>query len=517
MSLSFLSKKPWHVSTVRNVEKVWLAEKKRDEEAKRTAELQKQIDEEREIDDLRRLQRDQGLVTDPKQKVEWMYEGPGSAVSAAETADAYKLGQKAYEPATAATELAALESKEAAGSTWLDPKASDANEQFARLHNDPLYAMRQSEQRDRDKKVLKNPLAMRRIKQRLGDELREYEQRKRAQKEAKKARKEAKKMKKDKKKAAKKDKKKKNKALAKNDDDDSDDSDDDDEAAGDHHHNRHRRAISTEEDDDDDDEDDEDYSPPGLTARSYATSSTNARGLTRSVGRILGGGLSRLTSSVSHRINDIAGAKLTHDHATQFTYVRQSLLLWREVMRTTYKLWSDADADLLLSSHGAYQLWNTGQGLNRVQACPRVAQEMRRVLARAQRESGAPWVGLSVVHLGDRDVPNALMFIDKYTQVPRILAPVVSVVDAVPGLCAADDAVRAYVEDKWGGARQLQDAVLADFFKRAFDGDGDDGGSCIDGRLTSAWNWCSKIAKKDFYAVFSMAGFLGFDGSYRDD
>jgi hypothetical protein len=35
-------------------------------------------------------------------------------------------------------------------------------------------------------------------------------------------------------------------------------------------------------------------------------------------------------------------------------------------------------------------------------------------------------------------------------------------------------------------------------------------GSCIDGRLTSAWNWCSKIEKKRYYHVFLLCGFTGF-------
>jgi hypothetical protein len=37
--------------------------------------------------------------------------------------------------------------------------------------------------------------------------------------------------------------------------------------------------------------------------------------------------------------------------------------------------------------------------------------------------------------------------------------------------------------------------------------------SCIDGRLTSAWNWCSQLQSKPFYPIFKLAGFTSFDGT----
>eukprot|EP00049_Salpingoeca_infusionum_P002808 m.60090 g.60090 ORF g.60090 m.60090 type:complete len:566 (-) comp11799_c1_seq1:124-1821(-) len=202
------------------------------------------------------------------------------------------------------------------------------------------------------------------------------------------------------------------------------------------------------------------------------------------------------------------GSKLSHPHGTQYTFVLQTLMLWKEVTKRMFSLWHAADEDMLSGSR--YILANTGQGLNRMQDCPNVSAAMREILRSVQRQCGS-WVGLSVVHLGDRDVPNALVFIDKYTQIPRILNPIVQTIEAIDDL-AQDPCTAQYV---CGGIEQLKTFILRDFFRHGFDGSGSDGGSCIDGRLTSAWNWCSKLEKKEYYHVFMLAGFEGFDGSFK--
>jgi len=213
----------------------------------------------------------------------------------------------------------------------------------------------------------------------------------------------------------------------------------------------------------------------------------------------------------------VNGARLTHNHARQFHYVKQSLSLWREVAHEMFKLWILAEQDLLDSAH-AYQLKDTGQGLNRVQAAPRISKAMQNIVHKVQQRVGPDnWVGSSVIHLGDHNVPNALMFIDKYTQIPRILNPIVIALRNLRDVMANAE-LKEYVNERFGGLDPCRKDILCDFFKYAFDGSGADNffdaGSCIDGRLTSAWHWCSQIDKKPFYHIFLLTGFTGFDGQF---
>jgi len=209
------------------------------------------------------------------------------------------------------------------------------------------------------------------------------------------------------------------------------------------------------------------------------------------------------------------GARLSHSHKVHYFYVLQSLTLWREILHEMFMLWCLAEDDLLERNNG-YRLRETGQGPNRIQSCPRIGKALRAILRRVQKEAGG-WVGSSVVHLGDHNVPNALVFIDKYNQVPRILNPIIITLNEIDRMMTRKKLSR-YIKSNWGDAESLRKHILCDFFRHGFDGSGADNfydaGSCIDGRLTSAWNWCENITQKDFYPVFQITGFQSFDGSW---
>jgi len=210
----------------------------------------------------------------------------------------------------------------------------------------------------------------------------------------------------------------------------------------------------------------------------------------------------------------LAGSRLSHDHNRQFKYVEQTLVFWKVILKNFYKLWSLAEHDLL--SERGYTLRDTGQGLNRVQGAPLVSATVSKIVMAVKNEMGY-WIGSDMVHLGDHSVPNALVFIDKYTQVPRIVQPLINILDRIPQLYQGS--LGQQLEEKFGSVDVIRTIILADFFRHGFDGSGADNfydaGSCIDGRLTSAWNWCSLIHKKNYYPIFQLLDFQGFDGSFR--
>ncbi len=211
------------------------------------------------------------------------------------------------------------------------------------------------------------------------------------------------------------------------------------------------------------------------------------------------------------------GSRLSHSHERQFYFALQSLTLWRDIIDDMFRLWAMAEEDLLSESI-SYSLKDTGQGMQRVQQSPLTYKSMQSILVRVQGKVNQ-WIGSNVIHLGDHNVPNALTFIDKYTQVPRILSPIVSCLENLERICEEDDGVDKFIETGFGGVEQVKKDILYDFFKSAFDGSGADNfydaGSCIDGRLTSAWNWCSQLPDKPFYCIFKLTGFTGFDGEFK--
>lgn len=156
MGLAFLNKKGWHTGSFQNIEKVWIAEMKDQEEKRLTQEAQRRLKEEQHYEDLKRLQVEAGLI--PKshlQRLDWMYEGGAIKNTSSEE---YLLGKPYSEPETVKGEWRPTLCKEST--------ANQANEVFTKVHEDPYFAILQEEQRRR-KEVTSNPQRMNELKKEI--------------------------------------------------------------------------------------------------------------------------------------------------------------------------------------------------------------------------------------------------------------------------------------------------------------------------------------------------------------
>ena len=131
-----------------------------------------------------------------------------------------------------------------------------------------------------------------------------------------------------------------------------------------------------------------------------------------------------------------------------------------------------AEVDLLSESI-TFSLKDTGQGYQRVQQSAMTYKAMQQILSRVQNKVNK-WIESNITHLGDQNAPNALTFIDKYVQVPRILSPFVNCLENLERLCKEDDSVRKFIEAGFGGVESNSKRYTLRLFPTAFDGSGAD-------------------------------------------
>ena len=163
MALAFLSKKSWHVANFTNQEAVWKAEQVEAAETRKLEEWKTKREEERQIEELRRLQRESGQGEasyggkHAQERVDFLYEQQTTKK------EEYLLGK----PVDIEVEKSDVKQVEALpGANFLgvgqNNLSSSANEEFNKMNNDPLVAMRTEEQKALQR-LLSNPIKMKAI------------------------------------------------------------------------------------------------------------------------------------------------------------------------------------------------------------------------------------------------------------------------------------------------------------------------------------------------------------------
>lgn len=192
MGLAFLNKKSWHTGSFKNIEEVWKAKEKQKDLMMKREEIRKKVVEEKYSEELKKMQVEAGLLpASSLNRMEWMYTSHDNEDNK-NSAEAYLLGK-------AVNSLAETHGALKAVTYNPDENEAEANEDFVRLVEDPLYVMaKETEKRRRE--MMANPVKMRDIYEEVRQLMLAKAERKKAKKE-KKEKKDKKHKKKDKRKS----------------------------------------------------------------------------------------------------------------------------------------------------------------------------------------------------------------------------------------------------------------------------------------------------------------------------
>lgn len=177
MGLAFLNKKSWHTGSFKNIEEVWKAKEKQIELMMKREEIRKKVVEEKYSEELKKMQVEAGLLpASSLNRMEWMYSAHDDAENK-NNAEAYLLGK-------AVNSLAETQGALKPVIYNTDANEAEANEDFVRLVEDPLYVMaKETEKRRRE--MMANPVKMRDIYEEVRQLMLKKEEKKKAKKEKK--------------------------------------------------------------------------------------------------------------------------------------------------------------------------------------------------------------------------------------------------------------------------------------------------------------------------------------------
>ena len=169
MALSFLNKKIWHPGSFANMEKTWVTEQKYREVERRAIEKAKKIKEEKVFEEMKKIQVEKGLIPAYHlNRLDFMYQCPQPENAENKNENEEFLLGKRFDDDN--EENFMKKKKKKIVPKFADTYANPKNEEFVRIHEDPLYLILKEEKKQR-KEIEQNPYKMKMILNDLKNDL----------------------------------------------------------------------------------------------------------------------------------------------------------------------------------------------------------------------------------------------------------------------------------------------------------------------------------------------------------